>query len=102
MALSGALTGMPAHSGIQSASMDPDPPADVTWTPADLVSDRPKYVALADALSRDVASGRLRPGQRLPTHRALARALGVHVMTVSKGYAEAARRGLVEIGRAHV
>jgi DNA-binding transcriptional MocR family regulator len=79
-----------------------DPAASTAaWTPVDLAEDRPKYLAMADALSRDVAAGRLKPGDRLPTHRALARALGVHVMTVSRGYGEAARRGLVEgtVGR---
>lgn len=79
----------------------PSPPAPVTWAPAALTQDRPLYMALADALAADVRTGDLRSGDRLPTHRALARALGVHVMTVSRAYAEAARRGLVEgeVGR---
>ncbi|WP_236615124.1 PLP-dependent aminotransferase family protein [Desulfovibrio sp. X2] len=55
----------------------------------------PLYLALADALAADVAGGSLRPGQRLPTHRDLADALGVTVGTVTRGYAEAQRRGLV-------
>lgn len=70
------------------------------WTPT-LPADRPKYLALADAIEADLASGLLAPGQRLPTHRDLADALGVTVSTVTRGYAEAARRGSVrgEVGR---
>ena len=59
------------------------------------------YQAIADALSEDVEEGRLKPGERLPTHRELAKELGVNVVTVTRAYAEAARRGLVEgeVGR---
>jgi len=71
------------------------------WTPGALASGRPTYVALADALAGDIARGRLHPGDRLPTHRALARELGVTVGTVARAYSEAERRGLVggEVGR---
>src|SRR5262245_64882696 len=37
---------------------------------------------LAQALTADIVRGRLRPGQRLPGSRTLARALGVHRQTV--------------------
>jgi DNA-binding transcriptional MocR family regulator len=59
------------------------------------------YRAIADALAEDVATGRLDAGTRLPTHRALADALGVTVGTVTRAYAEAERRGLVDatVGR---
>lgn len=59
------------------------------------------YVALADAMADDIASGRLRPGERLPTHRELAWHLKLSVSTVSKAYALAARRHLIggEVGR---
>jgi len=45
--------------------------------------------------------GRLVGGERLPTQRALADLLGVTVGTVTRGYAEASRRGLLsgEVGR---
>src|SRR5258708_29371305 len=64
----------------------------------------PRYLAIADAIADDVASGQLKPGSRLPTHRDLADRLGVTVGTVSRGYVEAARRGLlsVEVGRGTV
>ncbi len=62
---------------------------------------RPRYLAIADAIGEDVAEGRLAGGQRLPTHRELADTLRVTVGTVSRAYAEAARRGLIsgEVGR---
>lgn len=71
------------------------------WTPHIAGRAGPRYMALADALQDDIASGGLRPGDRLPTHRDLAETLGVTVGTVSRGYKEAARRGLTsgETGR---
>lgn len=61
----------------------------------------PKYIAIADALCRDIRNGRLAPGDRLPPQRELSYALGVNFGTVTKAYALAAERGLVrgEIGR---
>lgn len=72
-----------------------------TWQP-DLQSQQgPRYLAIAEALAGDVATGRLAAGDRLPTHRDLAWRLGVTVGTVTRAYAEAERRGLVtgEVGR---
>ncbi|MGE0213781.1 MAG: PLP-dependent aminotransferase family protein [Parvibaculaceae bacterium] len=59
------------------------------------------YVAIADALADDIAKGRLKPGERLPTHRELAWRLKLSVSTISKAYALAERRHLVagEVGR---
>jgi DNA-binding transcriptional MocR family regulator len=53
------------------------------------------YTSLADALEKAIRSGYLTAGSRLPTHRALAKDMGLAVSTVSRAYAEAARRGLV-------
>jgi DNA-binding transcriptional MocR family regulator len=57
--------------------------------------------SLADALEQAIRSGRLPAGTRLPTHRDLSRRLGVAVSTVSRVYAEATRRGLIDgtVGR---
>lgn len=67
-----------------------------SWTPSISRGAGPLYLAIADALSADVASGRLPAGFRLPPQRALAEQLGIDFTTVSRAYAEARRRGLVE------
>jgi DNA-binding transcriptional MocR family regulator len=61
----------------------------------------PLYLALAAAIARDVQTGKLKSGDRLPPQRELADQLGVTVTTVTRGYTEAERRGLVrgEVGR---
>ena len=71
------------------------------WQPDLASSSGPRYVAIAEALSRDIDSGLLEAGERLPTHRDLAWTLGVTIGTVSRAYAEAERRGLIsgEVGR---
>jgi DNA-binding transcriptional MocR family regulator len=71
------------------------------WLPQLEGRPEPRYRAIADAIDEDVLAGRLRPGERLPTHRELAERLRVTVGTVSRAYAEAARRGLLsgEVGR---
>ncbi|MEQ9825646.1 MAG: PLP-dependent aminotransferase family protein [Puniceicoccaceae bacterium] len=71
------------------------------WNPLLDAFPGPRYRAIADALERDLQTGRLPSGTRLPTHRELADRLGVTVGTVTRGYAEAARRGLLrgETGR---
>lgn len=55
----------------------------------------PRYAAIALAVEKAVTQGLLHPGQALPTQRDLARMLGVAVGTATRGYAEAARRGLL-------
>ena len=61
----------------------------------------PIYQAIADAIAQEIDAGVLSPGERLPTHRELADGLEVALTTVTRGYAEAERRGLVagEVGR---
>ena len=66
------------------------------WSPPALPPGVPLYRAIADAMATDIASGALPPGTRLPTHRALAEAMGVDLTTVTRAYAEARARGLVE------
>jgi DNA-binding transcriptional MocR family regulator len=71
------------------------------WEPVLSGRAGPRYLAIVQALAEDLSSGALPLGARLPTHRHLADRLGVTVGTVSRAYAEAARRGLVsgEVGR---
>jgi DNA-binding transcriptional MocR family regulator len=71
------------------------------WLPTLSEWSGPAFRRIVDALAADIASGRLRRGQQIPTHRALARALGLDLTTVTRAYGEARRRGLIEaqVGR---
>lgn len=66
------------------------------WSPRLPETPEPIYSRIADALERDVYAGVLMSGSQLPTHRDLAKVLGITPVTVTRAYAEAARRGLVE------
>ena len=66
------------------------------WSPTLDCTGGPVYEGIVQALERDIASGRLHRGERLPTHRALARTLGVDLTTVTRAYNEARRRGLTD------
>ena len=70
------------------------------WQP-DLDRSKPLYIAIADSLARDVESGALPEGTRLPPQRDLAWKLGVTLGTVTRAYKEAETRGLLngEVGR---
>ncbi|MFZ2870443.1 GntR family transcriptional regulator, partial [Zavarzinia sp.] len=71
------------------------------WNPNLAGHDGPLYLAIADSLASAIADGTLPPGTRLPTHRDLAVRLGVTIGTITRAYAEAARRGLTDgtVGR---
>jgi DNA-binding transcriptional MocR family regulator len=86
------LTRRPVKGNIVTMTM---------WAPDLRQRKGPRYLAIAEALAEDAVAGRLRPGTRLPTHRDLADRLGLTVGTVTRAYAEAARRNLVagEVGR---
>ena len=73
----------------------------LTWSPELAPNGQPRYIEIADAIARDIRSGSLVPGGRLPPQRWLAGQLGLDFTTVSRGYAEARSRGLVEshVGR---
>lgn len=66
------------------------------WIPSIDAATRPVYLAIADALEADIGAGRLTEATRLPPQRALAQSLGIDFTTVSRAYAEARQRGLVE------
>ncbi|MCJ2142852.1 PLP-dependent aminotransferase family protein [Methylobacterium sp. E-066] len=66
------------------------------WTPDLKRWGKPHYLAIAEALADDIRTGRLTVGTRLPTQRALAEALDLNFTTVSRGYVEAHKRGLIE------
>src|SRR5580704_16896463 len=71
------------------------------WIPTLSEWSGPAFQRIVDALAADITSGRLRRGQQIPTHRALAGALRLDLTTVTRAYGEARRRGLIEaqVGR---
>src|ERR1041384_344739 len=71
------------------------------WNPELSRNEGPRYTAIVEAIAEDIEHGRLKPGDQMPTHRELATQLGVTTGTITRAYAEAARRGLLvgETGR---
>lgn len=59
------------------------------------------YRKIADAVGEEIASGKRKPGERLPPQRDFAYERGIAASTASRVYAELAKRGLVtgEVGR---
>lgn len=76
-------------------------PRTILWQPDLDPRSRTIYQAIVDRLAADVAAGRLQPGDRIPTHRQLAKALGVGIGTVTRAYKEAEQRGILSsrVGR---
>ncbi|MBW7921119.1 MAG: PLP-dependent aminotransferase family protein [Rubellimicrobium sp.] len=66
------------------------------WEPRLREGARAKYLGLVEALEADIRAGVVAAGDRLPAQRAVARALGVDLTTVTRAFAEARRRGLIE------
>ena len=54
------------------------------------------YRQLADGINRMVSEGALKPGDRLPPQRDIARQLGINLTTVTRAFATLQQRGLVE------
>ncbi|SIS60517.1 DNA-binding transcriptional regulator, MocR family, contains an aminotransferase domain [Roseivivax lentus] len=71
------------------------------WSPILRRGGVARYLQLADAIAEGIADGTLSRGDRLPPQRRLAERLGIDFTTVSRGYAEAQRRGLIDshVGR---
>ncbi|MFC5432025.1 PLP-dependent aminotransferase family protein [Paraburkholderia denitrificans] len=66
------------------------------WASALDAGGAPRYRQLVEFIKRGVANGVLVPGERVPTQRSLAALLGVDLTTVTRGFNEARRRGLIE------
>ena len=65
----------------------------------DLKSRVPIYVQLVEQAKEHVASGRLRPGDKLPTVRQVAVDLMINPNTVSRAYLELEHNGIIETQR---
>ena len=71
------------HDGVVRVALDPSSPI-------------PLSAQLRDALAWRIDDGRLGPGERLPTVRALAAELGLAANTVARSYRELEQAGLVQ------
>ncbi len=61
----------------------------------DLTSNVPIYLQIVESVQRLVATGRLKPGDQLPTVRQLAVDLRVNPNTVARAYLELDRKGVI-------
>ncbi len=67
----------------------------ITWTPTLDNSSQPKYKQIADAMEKDIKSGKLLPGNKLPPQRVIANYLEVNHGTVTKAYQLCEEKGLI-------
>jgi len=67
-----------------------------SWRPRMAEGGELKSMGIVDALEADIRAGRVPPGSRLPPQRAIAKALGVDLTTVTRAFNEARRRGLID------
>lgn len=56
---------------------------------------RPVYQQIIDAIKRDIALGRIRPGERLPAVRELAGELVINPNTIAKAYKQLERENII-------
>src|SRR3974390_1363743 len=62
----------------------------------DFQAGKPVYLQLADQVRYAAASGKLRPGDPLPSLRPLAEELRINRNTIAKAYAELESQGIIE------
>lgn len=62
-------------------------------------SDAPLYDQLAGSIRSDMAAGRVRPGDKLPSARDVAASLDVNLHTVLRAYQELRDEGLLDMRR---
>ena len=62
----------------------------------DFQAGKPVYLQLADQIRYAAASGRLHPGEPLPSLRPLAEELRINRNTIAKAYAELESQGIIE------
>ncbi|MBP1745363.1 MAG: aminotransferase class I/II-fold pyridoxal phosphate-dependent enzyme, partial [Firmicutes bacterium] len=65
------------------------------WNPKIIDTDKVLYVAIADSIERDINLGVLKPGEKMPPQRSIAKTIGVNLTTISRAYKEAEKRGLI-------
>lgn len=65
----------------------------------DFSAEDPIYRQIRDQVVAGIASGQLKPGEKLPTVRALAEEAGINMMTVSRAYQLLKSEGYITTGR---
>lgn len=69
------------------------------WFYVDFHSHVPIYVQIVENVKALIAQGKLRPGDFMPSIRALAQDLGVNLNTVARAYRELELEGVIEVQR---
>lgn len=67
----------------------------MSWRPSLPRSKQPLYLALAELLQQDIASGALLPGTKLPPQRELADFLDINVSTITRAFKICSDKGLL-------
>lgn len=62
-------------------------------------NERPIYLQLKMQIIKGIASGQLKPGERLPSIRALSQELGINLHTVNKAYSQLRDCGYITVDR---
>lgn len=65
------------------------------WNPKIIDTDKVLYIAIADAIERDIRLGILKQNEKMPPQRSLAKTIGVNLTTITRAYKEAEKRGLI-------
>ncbi len=67
-----------------------------TWQARLPENARVKYQGIVDAIETDIKTRIIKPGDRLPPQRHIAKLLNIDLSTVTRALSEAAKRGLIE------
>ena len=68
----------------------------MSWRPTLTKGDTPLYIALANKLEADIASGQIKPGTKLPPQRELADFLDVNLSTVARAFKICSDKGFLK------
>lgn len=68
----------------------------ITWIPEIKKSNKPLFILIAECLEKDIESGKLKCGFKLPPQRIIANYLGISHSTVTRAYTLCEERGLIK------
>jgi len=66
------------------------------WVPRIQIGAKLKYIGIVEAIEADIKEKLVKPGDRLPSQRIIAKQLNIDLSTVTRALKEASKRGLVE------